>query len=85
MKRQLWGVLLSLTGTFLTCAQAPVVKVKLRAVLVDSQLNQKPVPLFDPSTVQRVWTDFQAFRTATAAPTLAPPITDPATKAPDKH
>jgi S1-C subfamily serine protease len=44
MKTQLWGVLLSLTCTFLTCAQAPVVKVKLRVVLVDSQLNQKPVP-----------------------------------------
>jgi hypothetical protein len=44
MKRQLWGVLLSLTCAFLTCAQSPVVKVKFRVLLVDSQLNQKPVP-----------------------------------------
>ena len=44
MKRPLLGTLLSLACAFLTYAQAPVVKLKLRALLVDSQLNQKPVP-----------------------------------------
>ena len=44
MKRPLLGTLLPLACAFLTYAQAPVVKLKLRALLVDSQLNQKPVP-----------------------------------------
>src|ERR1700746_3082107 len=44
MKRQLLGALLSLACAFLAYAQAPVVKLKLRALLVGGQLNQKPVP-----------------------------------------
>ncbi|HKB91923.1 MAG TPA: serine protease, partial [Opitutaceae bacterium] len=44
MKRQLLGALLSLVCAFLTYAQAPVVKLKLHALLVDGQLNQRPVP-----------------------------------------
>jgi len=44
------------------------------------------VKIFDPGTVQRVWTDFEAFRTASAAaPVLAPAIMDPAGKVSDKH
>ena len=44
MKRHFLALLLSLTCGFYSLAQNPTVKLNLRAVLVDSQLNQKPVP-----------------------------------------
>jgi len=46
MKSRLFCVLLTLllTGAFAAPARLSTVKLKLRAVLVDSQLNQKPVP-----------------------------------------
>jgi hypothetical protein len=44
MKRILLAVILAFIGAFLLNAQTATVKVKLRTILVDSQLNQKPVP-----------------------------------------
>jgi hypothetical protein len=44
MKKQLLGTLITLVCAAAISGQAPAVKVKLRAVLVDSQLNQKSVP-----------------------------------------
>jgi hypothetical protein len=56
-----------------------------RLEIFPSKNSTEPVvKIFDTSTVQRVWTDFEAFRTASATPTL-PPITNSAAKAPDKH
>jgi hypothetical protein len=53
-----------------------------RLEIFPSKNSTEPVvKIFDPSTVQRVWTDFEAFRTASAAPA----ITDPAAKVSDKH
>src|SRR5580765_7095746 len=44
MKKQLLSTLIILVCAAAISGQAPAVKVKLRAVLVDSQLNQKSVP-----------------------------------------
>jgi hypothetical protein len=44
MKKQLLGTLITLVCAAAISGQAPTVKVKVRAVLVDSQLNQKSVP-----------------------------------------
>jgi len=46
MKFQLFALLLAATFASHAGAQTPSVKVKLQVVLVDSQLNQKPVPFF---------------------------------------
>src|SRR5260370_22902339 len=58
-----------------------------RLEIFPSKNSTEPVvKIFDPSTVQRVWTDFETFRTATAAaPTLAPPVTGAAAKVSDKQ
>ena len=46
MKTQLFALLLAATCSLQAQAQTPRVKVRLQVVLVDSQLNQKPVPFF---------------------------------------
>ena len=46
MKTQLFALLLAVTCSLRAQAQTPGVKVRLQVVLVDSQLNQKPVPFF---------------------------------------
>src|SRR2546428_2634564 len=46
MKRYLSVVLLGLLSVCLTLAQPNLVKVRVRVILVDQDLNQKPVPFF---------------------------------------
>src|SRR6266851_3873483 len=46
MKRYLSVVLLGLVSSSATLAQPNLVKVRVRVILVDQELNQKPVPFF---------------------------------------
>jgi hypothetical protein len=46
MKRYLSVVLLALVSAWATPAQPNLVKVRVRVILVDQDLNQKPVPFF---------------------------------------
>ncbi len=46
MKRYLSVVLLGLVSAWVTPAQANLVKVRVRVILVDQELSQKPVPFF---------------------------------------
>src|SRR6266513_6411707 len=46
MKRYLSLVLLGLVSALATPAQPNLVKVRVRVILVDQDLNQKPVPFF---------------------------------------
>jgi hypothetical protein len=41
------------------------------------------IKILDPSTIERVWTDFESFRMASAAP--VPAKLDATDKAPEKH
>jgi hypothetical protein len=45
--------------------------------------TQPVVRVLDPKTVERVWIDFEAFRTALSVPAAAKP--DPPSSAPEKH
>src|SRR5712692_11865509 len=46
MKRYLSVVLLGLVSAWVTPAQPNLVKVRVRVILVDQELSQKPVPFF---------------------------------------
>jgi len=46
MKRYLSVFLLGLVSAWATSAQPNLVKVRVRVILVDQDLNQKPVPFF---------------------------------------
>src|SRR5258706_1131846 len=46
MKRYLSVVLLAILSAYATLAQPNLVKVRVRVILVDQDLNQKPVPFF---------------------------------------